>query len=196
MSFKSVVHSSVKFAGLAAIVAAATVSSAHAQAPTQAPTQAPAAPAAPAAPTTPATTLTPEQTSVDTATRLWMATVTSGKATVVEDVMALYAPNAVLLATVSEQIRDEPQELRDYFNFFTKLSKLSASDYKPTIRVYDDMAINSGYYTFSFETAPGVTKQVPARYTFVYQKVNDKWMIVEHHSSVIPEAPEQLPSAN
>jgi uncharacterized protein (TIGR02246 family) len=187
MSFKSVVHSSVKFAGLVAIVAAATVSSAQAQAPTQ-------APSAPA--TQPATTLTPEQTSVDAATRLWMATVTSGKATVVEDVLALYAPNAVLLATVSEQIRDEPQELRDYFNFFTKLSKLSASDYKPTIRVYDDMAINSGYYTFSFETAPGVTKQVPARYTFVYQKVNDKWVIVEHHSSVIPDAPEQLPSAD
>jgi uncharacterized protein (TIGR02246 family) len=192
MSFKSVIHLPVKFAGLVAIVAAATMSPAHAQAPT-----APAAPAAPAAqPATQPATLTPEQTSVDTATRLWMATVTSGKTTVVEDVLALYAPNAVLLATVSEQIRDEQQELRDYFNFFTKLSKLAASDYKPTIRVYDDMAINSGYYTFSFETAPGVTKKVPARYTFVYQKVNDKWIIVEHHSSVIPEAPEQLPSAN
>jgi uncharacterized protein (TIGR02246 family) len=190
MSFKSVIHLPVKFAGLVAAATIATISPAHAQAPT-----APAAPAAQPA-TQPADTLTPEQTSVDTATRLWMATVTSGKATVVEDVLALYAPNAVLLATVSEQIRDEQQELRDYFNFFTKLSKLAASDYKPTIRVYDDMAINSGYYTFSFETAPGVTKKVPARYTFVYQKVNDKWIIVEHHSSVVPEAPEQLPSAN
>jgi hypothetical protein len=188
MSFKSVIHLPVKFACLAAMVGAVTVSPAQAQAPAPAPTTQPAA--------QPTATLTPEQTSVDTATRVWMATVTSGKATVVEDTLALYAPDAVLLATVSEQIRDEPQELRDYFSFFTKLSKLAASDYKPTIRVYDTIAINSGYYTFSFETAPGVTKQVPARYTFVYQKVNDKWMIVEHHSSVIPEAPEQLPNAN
>jgi uncharacterized protein (TIGR02246 family) len=193
MSFKSVIHLPVKFACLAAMVGAIAVSTAQAQAPAQAPAQ---NPTAPATQPVPAATLTPEQSSVDATTRLWMATVTSGQTTVVEDVMALYAPDAVLLATVSEQVRDEPQELRDYFNFFTKLSKLAASDYKPTIRVYENMAINSGYYTFSFETAPGVTKQVPARYTFVYQKVNDKWMIVEHHSSVIPEAPEQLPAAN
>jgi uncharacterized protein (TIGR02246 family) len=155
--------------------------------------QAPAAtPLAPAA--TPA--LTDEAATVDATTRQWIATVTSGKPTVVDDVLALYADDAVLLATVSEQIRDTKAELRDYFTFFTALPNLSAKDYIPTIRVYDDIAINSGYYTFMYETEPGKVKEVNARYTFTYRKINGKWMIVDHHSSGIPTAPAGLPPAN
>jgi uncharacterized protein (TIGR02246 family) len=156
----------------------------------QAPAAAPPAPAA-----TPAV-LTGEAATVDATTRQWIATVTSGKATVVDDVLALYSDDAVLLATVSEQIRDTKTELRDYFTFFTALPKLSAKDYNPSIRVYDDIAINSGYYTFMYEPEPGTVKEVPARYTFTYRKINGKWMIVDHHSSGIPTAPAGLPPAN
>lgn len=52
------------------------------------------------------TALSSEAATVDATTREWMATVTSGNPTVVEDVLALYAEDAILLATVSEQIRD------------------------------------------------------------------------------------------
>jgi uncharacterized protein (TIGR02246 family) len=145
----------------------------------------------------PATTaLSNEAAPIDAVTREWIATVTSGNPTVVEDVLALYAEDAILLATVSEQIRDTKDELRDYFKFFTALPNLSAKDYIPTIRVYDDVAINSGYYTFMFKSEPGAVVEVPARYTFVYRKINGKWMIVEHHSSGIPTAPAGLPAAN
>ena len=145
----------------------------------------------------PATTaLSSEAATVDATTREWMATVTSGNPTVVEDVLALYAEDAILLATVSEQIRDTKDELRDYFKFFTVLPNLSAKDYIPTIRVYDDIAINSCYSTFMFTSGPGAVVEVPARYTFVYRKINGKWMIVEHHSSGIPTAPAGLPAAN
>ena len=44
------------------------------------------------------------------------------------------------------------------------------------------MAIDSGLYVF--DTIGG---QVPARYTFVYRKVGNDWLIAEHHSSAMPE---------
>ncbi|MBE9095248.1 SgcJ/EcaC family oxidoreductase [Tychonema sp. LEGE 07203] len=133
---------------------------------------------------------------VAAATQKWIDTVTSGKPNVVGEVVKLYSPNALLWATVSKQKRDTSQEIRDYFEVFAKLPELKAQDYKPVIRVYDNVAINSGYYTFTYRGENNKKTVVPARYTFVYLKDNDgKWMIVEHHSSAIPQPPKKLKPA-
>ena len=126
-------------------------------------------------------------------TDIWLNTVTSGSEEVVDEVVSLYAEDGVLWGTVSEQVRDTPAEIRDYFQYFAKLPELSVSSYKGCIRMYDDnLAINTGYYTFTY-SKDGRTKEVPARYSFVYQKDgNNKWEIIEHHSSALPEAPEAL----
>ena len=126
-------------------------------------------------------------------TDTWLNTVTSGSEGVVDELVALYAEDGVLWGTVSEQVRDTPAEIRDYFEFFAKLPELSVSSYKGCIRMYDEnFAINSGYYTFTF-SKDGETKEVPARYSFAYQKGNsNQWEIIEHHSSALPEAPEAL----
>ncbi|MGK7941596.1 MAG: DUF4440 domain-containing protein [Crocosphaera sp.] len=126
-------------------------------------------------------------------TDIWLNTVTSGSQQVVDEVVALYAENGVLWGTVSEQVRDTPAEIRDYFEYFAKLPKLSVSSYKGCVRMYDEnLAINTGYYTFTY-SKNGQTKAVPARYSFVYQKDgNNQWEIIEHHSSALPEAPEAL----
>ncbi|MGB3266430.1 MAG: SgcJ/EcaC family oxidoreductase [Microcoleus sp.] len=136
------------------------------------------------------------QKEVAAATQKWIDTVTSGKPNVVDEVVKLYSPNALLWATVSKQKRDSSQEIRDYFEVFAKLPQLKAQDYKPVIRVYDNVAINSGYYTFTYLGQGKKKTVVPARYTFVYVKGDDgKWMIVEHHSSAIPKPPKNLKSA-
>ena len=44
------------------------------------------------------------------------------------------------------------------------------------------IAVNSGLYNFVTEG-----KTINARFSFVYQKHNDGWKIVSHHSSVMPE---------
>jgi hypothetical protein len=49
-------------------------------------------------------------------------------------------------------------------------------------------AINTGLYTFTL-TQNGVQQQVHARYTFVYQRTSGEWLIVNHHSSLVPEVP-------
>ena len=126
-------------------------------------------------------------------TDTWLNTVTSGSEGVVDETVALYAEDGILWGTVSEQVRDTPAEIRDYFEYFAKLPELSVSTYKGCIRMYDeDFAINSGYYTFTF-SKDGKTTAVPARYSFTYKKNDsDKWEIIEHHSSASPTAPEAL----
>ncbi|MGK7949979.1 MAG: DUF4440 domain-containing protein [Xenococcaceae cyanobacterium] len=130
-------------------------------------------------------------------TDIWLDTVTSGSEEMVDEVVALYAENGLLWGTVSEQVRDTPAEIRDYFEYFAMLPELSVSSYKGCVRMYDEnLAINSGYYTFTY-TKDGQTKEVPARYSFTYHKNgNNQWEIIEHHSSALPEAPEALKTVN
>ena len=127
------------------------------------------------------------------ATDTWLNTVTSGSEGVVDETVALYAEDGILWGTVSEQVRDTPAEIRDYFEYFAKLPELSVSSYKGCVRMYDEnFAINTGYYTFTY-SKDGKTKEVPARYSFTYQKNgSNQWEIIEHHSSALPKAPKAL----
>lgn len=143
-----------------------------------------------------AQTKTAEKEVAET-TDIWLDTVTSGTSGVVNEVVSLYAENAVLWGTVSEQVRDTPEEISDYFEYFAKLTKLNVNSYRGCVRIYgENTAVNSGYYSFTYQKN-GETKVVPARYSFTYQKNGyRKWEIIEHHSSVSPEAPELLSAVN
>ena len=96
-----------------------------------------------------------------------------------------YARNAILLPTVSNQVRRNHKEIHDYFVTFLQNKPVGRIDYR-SIRLYCGVAIDSGTYTFRL-TTNGQTREVPARYTFVYNKVGDQWLIAEHHSSAMPE---------
>jgi len=97
-------------------------------------------------------------------------------------VAELYADDAVLLPTVSNKVRHDLAEIRDYFVHFVGLVPTGVMD-EANVRVFGDLAINSGLSTFTF--ADGST--VPARFTFVYRRSGDLWQIIEHHSSRTPE---------
>ena len=104
-----------------------------------------------------------------------------------EKILPLYAEDGVLWGTISSTIRNDRAGLEDYFvNACQKLPKLTVEFKDPLIRVYGgDAAINSGYYTFSFEK-DGKTTQLPARYSFTLVKRDGKWLIADHHSSAMP----------
>ena len=45
-----------------------------------------------------------------------------------------------------------------------------------------------GTYTFKLSgKPPGTTETVKARYSFIYELRDGKWVIVHHHSSAMPE---------
>jgi len=98
-------------------------------------------------------------------------------------VSALYDNEGVLLPTLSNQVRHNHEEIEDYFvHFLAKgpQGKINESN----IRIFDDIAINSGIYTFTFKDG----SSAQARFTYVYRKKENRWLIIEHHSSVMPES--------
>ena len=99
-----------------------------------------------------------------------------------KQVAALYETNAILLPTISNKVRHNHEELEEYFlNFLAKgpVGKIDESN----VRTFGDVAINSGVYTFTFNDGASVQ----ARFTYVYRWNGQKWLIVEHHSSQMPE---------
>ena len=98
------------------------------------------------------------------------------------NVAALYASNGILLPTVSNQVRHNFEEIKDYFVHFCAKGPVGKID-EANIRTFGNIAINSGVYTFSFKDG----SSVQARFTFVYRWNGQRWMIIEHHSSKMPE---------
>jgi uncharacterized protein (TIGR02246 family) len=104
-------------------------------------------------------------------------------------ILTLYDHDAVLWGTLSPKRRDNPEAIRDYMvNAFKALPGHKVAFGDQLIRVYGDTAINTGYYTFSYNK-DGESKSLAARYSFVYVKRNGQWMIVDHHSSAMPVPP-------
>lgn len=100
-------------------------------------------------------------------------------------VIANYATDAILLPTGSNIPRTNHKEIRDYFEHFLTL-KPSAVINMRVIRISLNSAMDSGLYTFSL-AKHGKTIELPARYTFEYEYLNGEWLIVGHHSSIMPE---------
>ena len=106
-----------------------------------------------------------------------------------DKVLALYAADAVLWGTLSPTVRSDRAALRDYFvSAFKILPGLKVSFGEQLIRVYGNTAVNTGYYTFAY-TKDGEPKTLPARYSIVFVKDGQNWMIVDHHSSAMPTPP-------
>jgi uncharacterized protein (TIGR02246 family) len=105
-----------------------------------------------------------------------------------EKVTDRYAKDAVLLPTVSNKVRTNHAEIEDYFDHFLA-NKPVGKKIKSYINILDDnSAIDAGtYYFILTDPKTGEKKRVDARYTYEYEKRGGKWLIVNHHSSMMPE---------
>jgi uncharacterized protein (TIGR02246 family) len=97
-------------------------------------------------------------------------------------VVANYAPNSILLPTVSNRARFTIAEKEDYFTHFLMKRPEGSIDDR-LIEVDCNSATDAGLYTFRF--ADGT--KVKARYSFSYKKIGNEWLITSHHSSAMPE---------
>ncbi len=106
-----------------------------------------------------------------------------------ERVLVLYAVDAVFWGTGSQILRDTPALIRAYFSVMPQRPDQRVTITEQRVRVFGDLAINTGAYTFS-NVVEGRTTTSPARFSFVYQRRNGRWMIVDHHSSSVPPPPQ------
>jgi uncharacterized protein (TIGR02246 family) len=101
-----------------------------------------------------------------------------------DKVVARYAPESILLPTVSNTPRTTPELRKDYFTMFLKSKPQGVIDSR-LIQIGCNSAIDAGIYTFTF----GDGRKVQARYTFTYGWDGKDWLITSHHSSAMPEQP-------
>ena len=90
-----------------------------------------------------------------------------------DEVVKHYAPDAVLLPTVSNKPRTTPYEIRDYFVHFLEKSPKGVINSR-TVHTGCNDAYDVGTYTFTMAGSGGKTSQVAARYTFIYELRNGK----------------------
>jgi uncharacterized protein (TIGR02246 family) len=126
--------------------------------------------------------LADDRGDVEAATQRWISAF-NRKST--DDIVALYAPDAVFHGTSSALLRDTPALVRDYFNGLSNLGTSTMATAEHRVQLLGDMAISSGFYIRTASDA-NKTVQTPARFTFVYARRGGQWLIVAHHSSALP----------
>jgi uncharacterized protein (TIGR02246 family) len=121
---------------------------------------------------------------VEAATQQWIAAFNRKDA---KAIVSLYAKDAVFFGTSSPTLRDDPDMVWDYFKSLPTLGDAVISVGEHRVQLLGRTAINSGYYTRAF-MQDGKEVKNPARFTFVYAKRGGKWMIINHHSSALPQS--------
>ncbi len=103
------------------------------------------------------------------------------------DVAVLYTPQAILLATFKDYVAGRPA-ITHYFDDLTCKENLTVTTQRITTERVGAMGYATGLYTFKYDTVDGTTIDVPARFTFVFERRNGQWLIVNHHSSMAPQS--------
>ena len=113
----------------------------------------------------------------------WNAALATGDANCVAD---LYAPDAVLLPTASPFIRTTRAGIVDYFEHFLQREPQAVIQRQIIDILGPTSAVNTGLYRFTLTMQDGSKTTLDARFTFVYERRWGKWLIINHHSSVVP----------
>lgn len=111
--------------------------------------------------------------------RLWAAAMNS---THVSKVMELYAPNAILIPSMSSQLKKTAEQIKEYFGTFLTKPGFKIEIIEASKQELEDIIVESGIYIFSWKVKDK-PHRVSARFTLVIQ--NEK--IIQHHSSVSPQ---------
>jgi uncharacterized protein (TIGR02246 family) len=102
-------------------------------------------------------------------------------------IVALYAPAAVFWGTTAKTIATTPESVWTYFKDAGQRPATRVTIDSSHVRLFGDVAVISGAYTFA-DVKDGERSNIrPARYSLVFQRLDGAWLIVDHHSSRVPE---------
>ncbi|MDE3016032.1 MAG: DUF4440 domain-containing protein [Pseudomonadota bacterium] len=132
---------------------------------------------------------TPKEKAPDVrdALKQWVAAVESGS---VDDITDLYDSHAVMISAFRQLPVTTHAELVRYYRKVEANPDAKIDIIEQHPRTFGNFAVNSGLYTFHY-TEDGEPVTVPARFTFVYILEGGKWVIIDHHSSLVPGGKER-----
>jgi uncharacterized protein (TIGR02246 family) len=102
-------------------------------------------------------------------------------------IVALYAPDAVLWGTTAKTLARTPDEIWSYFRDAGQRPQIRVTVQQVHARSVAGLILVSGAYTFADVQGDVWTNERRARFSFVFRRDGDRWLIVEHHSSRVPE---------
>ena len=106
-----------------------------------------------------------------------------------DTVAGLFAPDAVLLPTLSDEERTTPEGVHRYFLHFLKMSPVGRID-TSSVRLGCNMAARMGNWSVDLtDSKTGERTTAKARYTFVYRYSKGHWWIEHLHSGLLPDMP-------
>jgi MFS superfamily sulfate permease-like transporter len=108
----------------------------------------------------------------------WMQAINKNS---VEEVADLYAADAVLIPTLSDEIRDSNQKIKDYFVHFFQRENMQVELLTFSVKDFGNVRLNMGTYKFTF-VQDHEPQTVTARFTFAIKESK----IIEHHYSLVP----------
>jgi uncharacterized protein (TIGR02246 family) len=106
-----------------------------------------------------------------------------------EAVVKLYAPDAIVLGTLSPTIAEGTEPIRAYFARLPGSGSKVVIEERRLVVLGDGAVLGTGFYEFTL-IRDGKPVPLPARFTVVVTKRGDDWLIAHHHSSMRPKPPQ------
>ena len=97
----------------------------------------------------------------------------------------LYAPGALITDDEYSAVPLSGSELPVFFDQMAQRPTARMRWIIGNLKLFGDTAVRSGEYELT-EQADGRTKERPARYSFAYQRIDGRWLIVLQHSTLRP----------
>ena len=105
----------------------------------------------------------------------------------IEDLLALYSDNAILIPTFSSRLLSKPEKIREYFERLCSREDLSIALHEKTLNVqsiHDGLYAVCGIYCWRFSIDEELLS-FEARFSYMLDVASPK-PILHHHSSQIP----------
>lgn len=97
----------------------------------------------------------------------------------------LYAPGALITDDEYTVVPISGAALPSFFDQMAQRPTARMRWMVGNLQLFGDTAVRSGEYEFS-EAIDGQTQTRPARYSFAYQRIDGRWLIILQHSTLRP----------